>query len=168
MVELIAAFSALNAAFNGVKAVVKTGREVEDVFKQLTKWAEAVDDLNHWLGKDTKPSIWKPIKFDTSETKEAFDKMAAKQKLADMEKEIYHMFTWGELGHLGMSGYQEFQQLRRDIKSGREKMVRDQLKRRQDLVDTLVEWTLAIIIGVSASMALYYFIAFMLTQKGSW
>ena len=58
MVELIAAFSALNAAFNGVKAVVKTGREVEDVFKQLAKWAEAVDDLNHWLGKDTKPSIW--------------------------------------------------------------------------------------------------------------
>jgi hypothetical protein len=168
VLELVAAFSALNAAFNGVKSVVQTGREVEDVFKQLTKWAEAVDDLNHWLGKDTQPSIWKPIKFDTSETKEAFDKMAAKQKLADMEKEIYHMFTWGELGHLGMSGYQEFQQLRRDIKSDREKLIRNQLKRRQELVDLIVDWTVGSIIVVSATIALYYFIVFMLSQKGGW
>jgi len=168
MIELVAAFSALNAAFNGVKAVVSTGREVEDIFKQLTKWAEAVDDLNHWLGKDEQPSIWKPIKFDKSETAEAFDKMAAKNKLAEMEKDIYHMFTWGELNHLGMTGYNEFQELRRNIKAERRKLVANQIKRRQEFFDNIVEWALVIFITFSASMALYYFFAYMFSLKGGY
>ena len=148
MIEIVAAISALNAAFNGVKSVVEAGKEAEDIFHQLTKWAQAVDDVHHWMGKETKPSIWKNITFDKSEMAEAFDTMSAKQKLADMEKEIYHMFTWGELGHLGIEGYREFQHMRKQIKYDREKLIGDQLKRRKEFIHSCIDWTLVAVLSL--------------------
>lgn len=166
MVEVIAAFSALNAAFQGVKSVVNAGREVEDVFNQLTTWAKAVDDLNHWLGKEEKPSIWKKITFEKSATAEAFDKFAAKKKLQEMEAEIRHMFTWGELGHLGLDGYREFIQIRRDIKFERDRQVQEQINRRREFFDHLIEGSLIVML-ISFSLGMLWWLVVLIVNRGA-
>lgn len=88
--------AAATAAYNGVKKAVELGREVSDIYSQLGTWAGHVGDLKNCIEgiekAEAKPNIWKKITFEKSETAEAFDVFAAKQKMKEMEQEIFHMF----------------------------------------------------------------------------
>ena len=129
--------SAASLAFNGVKKAIQVGRDMEDIFKQLSVWSGHVSDLQEWMGQEKKykkPTLWQKLTWDKSETSEAFDELIAKKKIEEMEKEIRHLFTWGKLHHLGMDGpygYKTFIKIRRDIKAKRKKEVYDQMRRRK-------------------------------------
>jgi len=113
----ITALAAATAIWSGIKATVDAGREVQDVFGQLGAWAEQANKvyevINH---KEGKPSIFSIIKYEKSETKEAFDIYTAKVKMREMEAEIRHMFLYGALNHLGIDGYKEFLDIRHQVK----------------------------------------------------
>jgi hypothetical protein len=130
--------AAATAAYNGVKKAVEVGREVSDIYSQLGTWAGHVGDLKNAIEgiekSQARPSIWKKITFEKSETAEAFDVFAAKQKMKEMEDEIFHMFMYGDLCHLGIDGYREFKQMRKDIHDKRQKMVLEQIKMRKDFI----------------------------------
>ena len=123
--------SAASLAFNGVKKAIQVGRDMEDIFKQLSVWSGHVSDLQEWMGQEKK---YKKPTWDKSETAEAFDELIAKKKIEEMEKAIKHEFTWGKLHHLGMDGpygYKAFIKIRRDIKDKRKREVYDQMRRRK-------------------------------------
>jgi len=135
-------------AFTGIKKVVQAGKDAEDIYRQLSKWAGHVSDLHECI-KDhepKKPGMFEKIGFAKNETSEAFDQIIAKRKIDEMEKEIRHMFTWGELHHLGLDGYKDFIKRRRKIKAEREKMIYEQMRRKKKFLN-IVKQT---IIGVSA------------------
>ena len=46
--------SAASLAFNGVKKAIQVGRDMEDIFKQLSVWSGHVSDLQEWMGQDKK------------------------------------------------------------------------------------------------------------------
>jgi hypothetical protein len=144
MIDPVSAFAVVNAAFNGIKRAVEIGREVQDVYGQLSQWAGAASDLAEAIRQreEHKPGIFEKIGFAKNETAEAFDTMVAKQRLVQMEKDIYQMFLYGELQHLGQDGYKEFVQLRRSIKEKREKMIYNQMRRRQQFIKNSVEYGL--------------------------
>lgn len=127
------------AAYNGLKKVVELGREAEDVFSQLGKWAKSASDLREYIDKKEtkKPSIFENIGFKNSETTEAFDIFMARQKLIDMEQEIYGMFLYGGLQHLGLDGYREFTRIKKEIRLQREQLILDQIKRRKKFVEAV-------------------------------
>jgi hypothetical protein len=129
----VSLLAAANAAFNSIKSAVEIGREVQDVYHELSKWASAAGDLQVYLNnqQDRKPGIFEKIGFSSSDTSEAFDKFAAQVKIREMEAEIYHLFTWGALNHLGQEGYREFIQMRKRVREERERMIRDQMRRRE-------------------------------------
>jgi len=131
----LTALSLATAAFQGVKKVVQAGKDAEDIYKQLSKWAGHVSDLNEFINeKDDQPKklgIFEKIGFAKSETGEAFDQIIAKRKVKEMEDDIRHMFVWGELNHLGLDGYRDFIQRRRKIKEERAKLIWDQRKRKR-------------------------------------
>jgi len=130
MIDPVTAFAAASAAFKGVQTLVNHGREIEDVFGQLAKWAEAVSDLQEWMGQKSKPSIFKKLTF-RDDTKAALETVMYRQKLAAMEKEIREMFQW-----YGPPGaYEEFIKERRLIKARREKMIYEQIRRRKAFVE---------------------------------
>lgn len=130
MIDPVTAFAAASAAFKGVQTLVNHGREIEDVFGQLAKWAEAVSDLQEWMGQKSKPSIFKKLTFQ-DDTKAALETVMYRQKLAVMEKEIREMFQW-----YGPPGaYEEFIKERRLIKARREKMIYEQIRRRKAFVE---------------------------------
>ena len=129
--------SAASLAFNGVKKAIQVGRDMEDIFKQLSTWSGYVSDLQEWMGQERKykkPTLWQKLTWDKSETAEAFDELIAKKKIKEMEDAIKHEFTWGKLHHLGMDGpygYRAFIKIRRDIIAKRKKEIYDQMRRRK-------------------------------------
>lgn len=170
MIDPVTLLATATAVFNGLKKAVEIGREAEDVFGQLGKWAGAVADLQEWIRTEEEnankpPPLFKKLVFAKSATAEAFDTYAAKIKVAQMEEEIRHMFTLGELWWLGKDGYNEFIMMRRKIKEQREKMVYAQIRRRKKLIRNTTD---AIFIGVVLAMGgiiMYHMIAFMIEKS---
>ena len=134
----ITALAAATAIWSGIKATVDAGREVQDVFGQLGAWAEQANKvyevINH---KEGKPSIFSIIKYEKSETKEAFDLYTAKVKMREMEAEIRHMFLYGALNHLGGDGYKEFLDIRHQVKIERIQAAQAQRRAQEEFRDNL-------------------------------
>lgn len=173
MIDPVSAFALASAAFNGIKKAIEIGREVEDVYSQLSTWAGHVSDLQEVIHQkeNHKPGLWEKIGFEKSETAEAFDVYIAKQKLIEWEKEIYHEFLYGALGHLGKDGYDEFRSIRREIKENRQKMIYDQMRRRKEFIDTIKNWSFIAIIIIVAGSVLWYLIDLAYTMgvaAGKW
>jgi hypothetical protein len=150
----------VTAAFNGLKAAVKVGQEVEGVYRQLSKWADAAGQLQQLINSsktdtgEQKAGLFEKIGFGKTATAEAFDIIIAQQKLREMEAEIYHMFYYGELQHLGAEGYSQFNQLRREIRERRERMIRDQARRRKRFIENLFWGTL---LAITLTIAIKFF-----------
>ena len=164
MLDPFTCLAAANTAFTLVKKVVKTGKEAEEVYKALSKWAGHVSDLQEWMGAEQKkPSIFKKITYKKSATAEAFDMFIAKKRLEEQEKEIKSMFYVGALCHLGIDGYREFIRQRREIKAKREKEVYEQFRRRKAFFhNTIMGGAITILITILISMM--WFLIDMITE----
>ena len=131
----ITALATITAIWGGIKKTIEIGREAEDVFGQLSKWAQAADILEQEASKPpSKPPIFKKIVFG-DDTRQAFDAYAAKIKMREMEVQIRHEFLYGGLCHLGMDGLREFYNLRRSIREQRIKTIQDQKARREKFIE---------------------------------
>ena len=164
---------ACTAAFNGIKAAVKVGQEVEGVYRQLSKWADTAGQLQQYINNNTgdygekKVGLFEKIGFKNSDTAEAFDIFVIQQKLREMENEIYHMFYYGELQHLGAEGYASFIQLRREVRENREKMIRDQAIRRKRFIENMFWGTMAVIV-FSIAVKFFTWIYQFGVEAGKW
>jgi hypothetical protein len=161
----ITLLAAATAAYNGVKKAVELGREVHDIYGQLSTWAGHVGDLKDAIEglekSEATPSIWKKITFDKSETAEAFDLYAAKQKIKEMEEEIFHMFLYGELCHLGIDGYREFKKMRNEVREKRKSMLANQLAARRNVIHNIRNWAIALSVLGAGSILLWVMIQFI-------
>ena len=161
----ITLLAAATAAYNGVKKAVELGREVHDIYGQLSTWAGHVGDLKDAIEglekTESMPSIWKKITFDKSETAEAFDLYAAKQKIKEMEEEIFHMFLYGELCHLGIDGYREFKKMRNEVREKRKSMLANQLAARRNVIHNIRNWAIALSVLGAGSILLWVMIQFI-------
>ncbi|HIH07250.1 MAG TPA: hypothetical protein HA236_03165 [Candidatus Nitrosotenuis sp.] len=157
----ITLMATITASYNGLKKAVAMGREVQDIVKQLGKWAEGADQMYSWIRNQEikKPGLFQAIKFDKSETAEALDIAAAKLQLQQMEEEIKVMFVYGELQALGSNGYSDFIRSRKEIREKRQRMIRDQIRRRQKFVENLF---LGFIVLIATSVFGYLLIAILL------
>jgi hypothetical protein len=169
VLDPVSLLATATAVFNGLKAAVEVGREAEDVFSQLGKWAGAVADLQEWMRTEEEnankpPPLFKKLVFTKSATAEAFDAYAAKIKINQMEEEIRHMFTLGELWWLGKEGYNEFIMMRRSIKEKREKMVYEQLRRRKKLIRMVTDYAFIAVILFTGGLILWHIVAFIIAQ----
>lgn len=134
-----------SAAFKGVQTLVNHGRDIEEVFGQLSKWATMVSDLQEWAsGQERKPSIWKKLSFK-DDTAEALNAVSVRMRIAQQEKDIREMFQW-----YGPPGaYEEFIKERRRIKDQRERMIYAQRRARQAFL-----WSCANGIAIAALLGL--------------
>ena len=133
--------AAASTAFNGVKKLIEHGREIEDVFAQLGKWAAATSDLQEWCRQqDATPSIFKTLSFK-NDTAAALDAVTVRMKLAQQEKDIREMFKW----YGPPDSYEEFILERRKIKAHREKMIYQQARRRREFLWFCVNSTVIVL-----------------------
>lgn len=134
----ITALAAASAIWSGIKTCIQAGQEVQDVWGQLTEWADKAGHVYDYLNaQDNKPSIFKHLEFKDSETKEALNIFAARKQLLQMEQEIKHEFLYGALCHYGMDGYKEFLDIRHQVKYQRLKAVADQQRAKDAFYEDL-------------------------------
>lgn len=163
----VSLLAAATAAFNGIKKAVEVGKEVQQVYGELSKWAAAAGNLQAFINqnKDKPPGIFEKIGFNKSDTAEAFDVFAAQVQIREMEQEIYHMFLYGHLNHLGMEGYREFIQMRKKVREDREKLIKDQMIRRE-IFFYYLGWGSALAIAVFVTIYLSFeLIEFLMGDK---
>ena len=160
----ITALATITAVWGGIKKAVEVGREVQDVWSQLSTWAQAADVLEQVSDKPKKPPLFKKLDF-SNDTKQAFDAYAAKVKMREMEAEIRHEFLYGGLCHLGMDGLREFYNIRRQIREQRIKAIQDQRIRQQAFFE--VCFTVALIIGGAIAVISILWMAVELISMGA-
>ena len=142
--------AAVSAIWAGIKKVVEVGQEAEGVWRQLSEWAHAVDNLEQAItSKKSKPPLFKKLKFN-DDAAEAMAILEAENKLATMRSELRERFLYGDLERLGgMDALRRFYQLQRDIKAKRLQAIEDQQRRRKEMVETVVTGGL-ILMGATA------------------
>ena len=169
MIDPVTLLAAASTAFNGIKKAVEIGKEVQDVYSELSRWASAAGQLQAFINneKDRKPGIFEKIGFAKSDTAEAFDIYAAQVQLREMEKEIHHMFLYGALQHLGMEGYSEFTKLRREVREKRERIIREQMERRKRFIENLFWGSL---LAITLAIAIWFFVSIFYygREVGKW
>ena len=134
----ITALAAASAIWSGIKTCIAAGQEVQDVWGQLTEWADKAGQVyDHLNAKESKPAIFRTFEFKTSETKEALNIFAARKQLLQMEQEIRHEFLYGALCHYSMDGYKEFLDIPHQVKLNRLKMIADQKREKEAFYDDL-------------------------------
>jgi hypothetical protein len=158
----ITLLAAASTAFNGVKKLIEHGREIEDVFSQLGKWATATSDLQEWCKQqDATPSIFKKLSFK-NDTAAAMDAVTVRMKLAQQEKDIREMFQW----YGPPDSYEEFIRERRKIKAQREKMIYQQARRRKEFMWFCIN-TAAIVLAIAFVGWLGWLFYWLIATNGS-
>jgi len=160
----LTALATISTIWGGIKKAVEVGREVSDVWSQLSVWAQAADVLEQASDKPKKPPLFKKLDF-SNDTKQAFDAYAAKVKMREMEADIRHQFLYGGLCHLGMDGLREFYNIRRKIREQRIKAIQDQLIRRRAFFEAC--FTGGLILAGSAGVISILWMAVELISMGA-
>lgn len=138
MIDPITAISAASTAFTLAKKAVAVGRDMEDMWGHLSRWASNIEDAKEYLSQEkeygkSKPKVLK--KLQKSATQEALDSIVLENKIKEQEKLLREFFTanwqsdWG-----GIEGYRTFIKKRREIKEKREQTVYRQMRARKDFL----------------------------------
>jgi len=136
LIDPITALSAASVCYTTLKKAVAVGKDVEEIYRTLSKWAGHIEDVKEVISQEkNKPGIFKTLSYKRSATQEVFDSIIAEEKIREQEKYIREFFTanwtadWG-----GLNGYRKFIKMRREIKKRREREVYNQMRRRKNFL----------------------------------
>ena len=158
MIDPITAISAATAAFNGLKKLVATGREIEDCVSQLSQWAGAASDIAFLEQKHRNPPWYKS--FVGSPEQEAIQIYAAKEKLDKQRAEILRMVQYAG----GSKGKQRYLQILREVREQRKKHA----YRKEEIKQAILEWTVGILALVSGAAILGVIFYLIGKRQGKW
>ena len=158
MIDPITAIATANAAFNGMKKLVATGRELEDCVGQLSKWAGAASDIAFLEKKSKNPPWYKT--FSGSAEAEAIQIYAAKEKLDKQRAEILRMVQYTG----GIKGKDKYLEILRQVKEQRRKTA----YRKEEIKQAILEWIVGILAVVSCAGILGVAFYFIGKKQGKW
>lgn len=154
MIDPITAISAASTAFTLAKKAVAVGRDMEDMWGHLSRWASNIEDAKEYLNQEkeygsSKPKVLKKLKRK-SDTQEALDSIVLENKIKEQEKLLREFFTanwtqdWG-----GIEGYRTFIKKRREIKEKRERTLYRKMRARKDFIyKTKLGTAIAVLIAI--------------------
>ena len=98
MIDPVTAFTIASGAFNAVKKLVETGREIEDCAGYLGKFFEGASAIKAAKEKADNPSVFRKLLASGSVEQEALEATIHRQKLQQMETELREMimYTYGQ------------------------------------------------------------------------
>ena len=131
MIEIAAALSMANAAFNGIKRAVEAGREIEDVTGYFGKFFDAKDQINEATQYAKNQPVVKKLFSGQSVEAEALQTTAAKHKLEQIEKELREYLIWSGQGAF----YEDMMIERRRIKQARAEAARRRAENKKFWID---------------------------------
>lgn len=112
MIDPVSAFALASGAFNAVKKLVETGREIEDVAGYLGKFFDGASAIKAAKEKADNPSPFRKLLASGSVEQEALEATIHRQKLAQMEKELREMIMYTYGGDVYQEMIREREQIR--------------------------------------------------------
>ena len=157
MLDPVTAFTMATGAFNMVKKLVETGREVEDVAGYLGKFFDGASAIKAAKEKADNPSPFRRLLASGSVEQEALEATIHRQKLAQMETELREMIYYS----YGKDVYDEMIREREQIRMRR---VRAEMKA-QAMRENLL-WGGAVAV-VAAALIYMIYMAIALSLEGA-
>ena len=146
MIDPVSAFMMASAAFNGVKQLVKTGREIEDVVGQIGKWYGAAADFQKAANgkKNVKPKLFGGVTQQGSVEEEALTFVVYQEKIWQQEKELKTLIYY----RYGEDAFNRMMAKRTEIAKEREKVEKERRDALAKFWDDVI-WSVVIFIMVS-------------------
>ena len=140
-------------AFNALKKGFQVGKDLQSMSGQLTQWASAMSDLSYAEQKNKNPPWWKAMNGGSVEA-EALAIFTAKRKADSMRKELKDWISFS----MGPSAWDELVATEGKIR----KQKKEQEYRKAEIQESIVTWTLSILIVLTGA-GMLGFIIYMVT-----
>jgi hypothetical protein len=138
MIDPVTAVGLATSAFNAIKHGISVGRDIQDMSGQLAQWGKAFSDFSYAADKKTNPP-WYTFKGSDQET--ALEVFAQRKKMEKMRKEIKDFISW----HYGPAAWEEVLHIEAQMRKQR----KEELYRRQEMQETIIEWVVGLLAGAS-------------------
>ena len=146
-------------AFKALKGAVSAGRDFQDMTSQLSTWGKAFTDFNELEKREKDPPFWKKT-FRGSDEETAIEIFANKKKMEQMRSEIKDHISWT----YGPSAWKEVLQIEAQMRKQR----KDELYRKQEQIDNLINFAIGAVIFVLSGGILFIAFYFLGKWQGRW
>lgn len=146
-------------AFKALKGAVSAGRDFQDMTSQLSTWGKAFSDFNELEKREKDPPFWKKT-FRGSDEETAIEIFANKKKMEQMRSEIKDHISWT----YGPSAWKEVLQIEAQMRKQR----KDELYRKQEQIDNLINFAIGAVIFVLSGGILFAGFYFLGKWQGRW
>jgi len=140
MIEVAAALSVANAAFNAIKAGVDRGKELHEMAGALSKFFDANETINEARIKNQETSATVKFIARKSVEEEAMELALRKREMDMKYKALRELFIYSGNGET----FREFERQRRVIRQRRYEAARAAAKRQSDMIDLVI-----IVVGIA-------------------
>jgi hypothetical protein len=146
-------------AFKALKGAVSAGRDFQDMTSQLSTWGKAFSDFNEIEKREKDPPFWKKT-FRGSDEETAIEIFANKKKMEQMRAEIKDHISW----NYGPSAWKEVLAIEARMRKQR----KDELYRKQEQIDNLINFAIGAVIFVLSGGILFVAFYFLGKWQGRW
>ncbi|NBR39565.1 MAG: hypothetical protein EBT93_09150, partial [Alphaproteobacteria bacterium] len=147
-IEVAAALSVANAAFNAIKAGVDRGKELQEMAGTLSKFFDANEQIHEARIKNQESSNTKQLFLKKSVDEEAMELALHARDMQLKYKRIRELFIYSGEGET----FREFERQRRIIRQRRYEAARALAKRNSDMIDLGV-----IVVGFAIAIGMIFF-----------
>jgi len=158
MIDPFTAFAAAQTAVSAIKKGIQLGKDIGGISNDLAKFAGAMSDIN-FAHKQSEDPPWYAVLFGGNGPS-AMDIFAKKKQAEALRAEIKQYIQFG----YGQSAWQELLRIEAQVRKDRQKT----MYRKAEIKQTIIEWTLGILVLVSGigvfGLGLYY----LGKKQGKW
>ena len=158
MIDPFTAFAAAQTAVSAIKKGIQLGKDIGGISNDLAKFAGAVSDLSFAHKQSENPPWYAVLLSGSGPT--AMDIFAKKKQAEALRAEIkqYIQFAYGQ------SAWDELLKIEAQVRKDRQAT----LYRKAEIKQTILEWTLGILVVVSGVGILGVVIYFLGKKQGKW
>ena len=157
MVDPITAFAAATTAISAIKQGIQFGKDIAGISGDLSKFASAMSDLNYAHSKVENPP-WYKVLFGQDKD-EAIDIFVKKKQAEALRAELkqYIQFAYGQ------SAWEELLRIEGQVRKER----KQNLYRKEEIKQSILEWTLGILVALSGVGLLCFVVYYLWKKQGN-
>ena len=139
MIDPFTAFAAAQTAVSAIKKGIQLGKDIGGISNDLAKFAGAISDIN-FAHKQSEDPPWYAVLF-AGNGPSAMDIFAKKKQAEALRAEIKQYIQFG----YGQSAWDELLRIEAQVRKERQKT----MYRKAEIKQTIIEWSLGILVVVS-------------------
>jgi hypothetical protein len=158
MIDPITAIGLATGAFNSIKTMISTGKDIQDMAGQLGQWGKAISDLDFAAAKADKPPWYK--KLGGGIQANAMEVWIHKKKADEMREElrsyisaVYGPSAWKEIVHL--EGVMRKEQ-------------KEAVYAAQEMKENIIAWIVGILLTLLAVATMCGVVYWLGVSQGRW